>query len=615
MVRAGEQDKYVMTTEASTRIEVKYMEEGKQYCIFRGLITNIDIQTVNDTYYVEVEGISTTYEMDLKPKRRSFQNKDMLYKELVRKVIEEYEGADFIDEVAKSKKLDKFIIQYDETDWQFLKRMVSHFNGALLPDYTSDKPKFWFGVPNGGEKGSLNEFNYCVNKGILGGIPSFDVTFNGSSSKPDEKEVVLELENHKIKKIADEIAEKYKKLTALYKEIDKIDEKIESSKDIYNKNIKLLSDKKAAIDKKNQELTGKNNEIAQAYISMGQLTNKTIKSNNDNVEIKKYQEKINKLGNEIEDIKLKINNLKIEADKIKQEIEKIDKFKKEKENIQKEKGVLRDEINKFKKQTIEWDWKLWLEEKGGWQLIERSRHEIYLIYHSVYLSPSTQLDTGYFDGKGSFKDLSSIKDEEYEKLGIKRPDDKFFTDNKVKIATNGGASLEGVYYQEMEKMQKLADIIQKHLEAKKIMVFRKKYTPNYEAGNEGFNDKCLNDRTKDSNSKRPTLHFAIHSNAVNKVTRGCEILHKKKDTPSEKVAEIIKDKVLEAYKDSDKSEFKYKISASDDKLELIVTSPSVLVEVGYHDNLKDVLWIMNNMPEIGKALADGIEYCLENILN
>lgn len=166
LVKYGEKDQYVNKTEAGTIMEIKYKEAGTEFCIFKGMVTNIDVESVNNTYYVEVEGISSTYEMDLKPKRRSFQNKDMLYKDLVKKVMEGYAGSDFIDEAAKSKKLDKFIIQYDETDWQFLKRLASHFNGALLPDYTSDKPRFWFGVPNGSSKGSLEEYNYSVNKNV-----------------------------------------------------------------------------------------------------------------------------------------------------------------------------------------------------------------------------------------------------------------------------------------------------------------------------------------------------------------------------------------------------------------------------------------------------------------
>ena len=32
--------------------------------------------------------------------------------------------------------------------------MASHFNAGLVPDTYSDKPKFWFGTPEGAGKGN-----------------------------------------------------------------------------------------------------------------------------------------------------------------------------------------------------------------------------------------------------------------------------------------------------------------------------------------------------------------------------------------------------------------------------------------------------------------------------
>ena len=37
-----------------------------------------------------------------------------------------------------------------------------------------------------------------------------------------------------------------------------------------------------------------------------------------------------------------------------------------------------------------------------------------------------------------------------------------------------------------------------------------------------------------------------------------------------------------------------------------VNSPAVLVEVGYHDNMKDAEWIINNIYAIGEEIAYGI---------
>lgn len=166
VVPEGEKDKYVNMTKTHTNIEIINEGDSGAKNLFKGIVTDIEVKAVRGVYYVTIEGVSTTFDLDLKIKRRSFQNKDMTYTSLIKEVIKDYFGADFIDVAANSKKIDKVIIQYDETDWQFLIRLASHFNTGLIPDTNSDKPKFWFGIAQGGGKGTIDQFNYSVSKKI-----------------------------------------------------------------------------------------------------------------------------------------------------------------------------------------------------------------------------------------------------------------------------------------------------------------------------------------------------------------------------------------------------------------------------------------------------------------
>jgi len=157
---------YVEQATIKDIIEVTQIDDNSATTkLFKGVVTEIEIKAARGVYYIDILGASSTFNMDVKLKRRSFQDKDMAYTDLVKKVIADYPG-DSIDMAAKGKKLEKFIIQYDETDWEFLKRMASHFNTGLVPDQLSDKPKFWFGIPDGGSKGNLEEFNYSIGKRI-----------------------------------------------------------------------------------------------------------------------------------------------------------------------------------------------------------------------------------------------------------------------------------------------------------------------------------------------------------------------------------------------------------------------------------------------------------------
>jgi hypothetical protein len=158
-------DSYVEMTEVQTKIEVSQIDEqANRTPLFAGIVLCIEIKAVRDIYYIDVEAVSHTYTLDIKRKSRSFQQKDMPYAALLQEVVSGYPGVDVMDMASNGANLEKFTIQYQETDWQFLKRMASRFHTGLVPASSFDKPKFYFGVPEGGYSGRLEDFHYSIRK-------------------------------------------------------------------------------------------------------------------------------------------------------------------------------------------------------------------------------------------------------------------------------------------------------------------------------------------------------------------------------------------------------------------------------------------------------------------
>lgn len=159
-------DSDIDKTKCETQVEVNLVSDSENTPLFKGVALNVEIKAVRGVYYIEVEAVSHTYILDVMLKSRSFQNKGMAYSGLVKKVISDFAGADFMDVASNGKSIEKFTMQYQETDWEFLKRMASRFNAGLVPDSISDKPKFYFGVHEGASNKSLEEYHYCVRKKI-----------------------------------------------------------------------------------------------------------------------------------------------------------------------------------------------------------------------------------------------------------------------------------------------------------------------------------------------------------------------------------------------------------------------------------------------------------------
>ncbi len=185
--------------------------------IFCGVIADIEVKTYGDNYELILECLTSSYYMDTLIKRRSFQDINKRYSDIVRGITYEQQGGD-VGFMVEDKVTNEFIIQYKETDWQFIKRMASRFNEGLFPSFEYDSPKYFFGPPNidngvvidekvYGTKKKLNDFRYMSSNYIDGvlvldfveyEIESFKLLDLGEKVKYDDidfyiKEITMKL--------------------------------------------------------------------------------------------------------------------------------------------------------------------------------------------------------------------------------------------------------------------------------------------------------------------------------------------------------------------------------------------------------------------------------------
>jgi len=78
-------------------------------------------------YWIEIHALSYAHLLDIQWINRSFQDKTMLYDEMVNNVLEDYDGADCMLHAPKGVAQQIFVLQYHDTDWQFLLREISKF--------------------------------------------------------------------------------------------------------------------------------------------------------------------------------------------------------------------------------------------------------------------------------------------------------------------------------------------------------------------------------------------------------------------------------------------------------------------------------------------------------
>ncbi|MGZ7440994.1 hypothetical protein [Paenibacillus sp. TH7-28] len=135
--------------------------------LFNGIIKNSEVEQINGVYTAKIEGTSHTYNLDIERLRRSFQNENVTYKELFERVLQGYAHSDFIcSDTLEKEPIKRFILQYDETDWEFIKRVVSRANKGLIADVRLEGAKFYIGLPEGREEIEIPKAPYRVSRDL-----------------------------------------------------------------------------------------------------------------------------------------------------------------------------------------------------------------------------------------------------------------------------------------------------------------------------------------------------------------------------------------------------------------------------------------------------------------
>lgn len=142
-----------------SRVNIKRANGGG--VIFCGILTNMEIPSVGSVRTVDLEVTTGSCRLDRKKGSRSFQDIESTYADTVRSLVETA-GGRVICTSGKEVCLDRPVIKYQETDWEFVKRLASHLGTYIIADVEVGKPNFWFGIRKGKEILSLPTEDYRV---------------------------------------------------------------------------------------------------------------------------------------------------------------------------------------------------------------------------------------------------------------------------------------------------------------------------------------------------------------------------------------------------------------------------------------------------------------------
>ena len=119
-------------------IEINIQQNEVKTVYFIGYIDDAEWKKAEEIY-VELHAVSFTKKMDIKKKKSSFQRIGIKYFKLIEQIVSAYHGQYLIQD-GKDKQIQYPIIQYDETDWELIKRVAAHLDTVVSVNAESLKP-------------------------------------------------------------------------------------------------------------------------------------------------------------------------------------------------------------------------------------------------------------------------------------------------------------------------------------------------------------------------------------------------------------------------------------------------------------------------------------------
>lgn len=140
-------DELVQRCPSGQAVRIDVVDEtGLAQVFFKGVVRRISTKNVGGTRTLRVEAVSRTWLMDVKEHTRTFQHEPQTYQEVAEFIKKGYDAA-FIYTRGMDEAAGEIIVQYEETDWEFLKRIASQIHTVLVADQNNDNVVMCFGIP------------------------------------------------------------------------------------------------------------------------------------------------------------------------------------------------------------------------------------------------------------------------------------------------------------------------------------------------------------------------------------------------------------------------------------------------------------------------------------
>lgn len=123
-------------------VKITTKAQGQPSVLFCGVVMKTNLIYENDYLVLELTLITTSYLLDIQKRNKSFQDEGKTYGAILQEALQ---GSGTVTMSISDRPIGTLVMQYNETNWEFIKRIASKFNTSVSADITSEVPEVTIG--------------------------------------------------------------------------------------------------------------------------------------------------------------------------------------------------------------------------------------------------------------------------------------------------------------------------------------------------------------------------------------------------------------------------------------------------------------------------------------
>lgn len=138
-------------------IEITTTAQDQPARLFRGMVSNLAIEQQQGYAVMELVSETSSSLLDAKKNSRTFQNTAKTYGQILNQIVS---GTGTVSVMVTDQAIGALIMQYQETDWEFLVRMASRLGVPAFANIVAEKPQIYIGLPPSGQTKEIQTVTY-----------------------------------------------------------------------------------------------------------------------------------------------------------------------------------------------------------------------------------------------------------------------------------------------------------------------------------------------------------------------------------------------------------------------------------------------------------------------